>query len=101
VSAGVWAVLFCGYKYRVTRASASVEPALPKATGPLSAAVIESLTGTYLAYLGDVPAETLASVNLMSYFALHRSMRGAVIGHFASTETDTSKSNPAFSAETA
>lgn len=29
----------------------------------------------YLAYLGNVPAETLAVVNLMSYFGLHRSMR--------------------------
>ncbi|MBV9515710.1 MAG: iron-containing redox enzyme family protein [Mycobacteriaceae bacterium] len=40
----------------------------------------------YLAYLGAVPAETLAAVNLMSYFGLHRSMRGAAIGHFAATE---------------
>jgi len=29
-------------------------------------------------------------VNLMSYFGLHRSMRGAAIGHFASTEITSS-----------
>jgi len=48
------------------------------------------LDDRYLAYLGDVPAETLAAVNLMSYFGLHRSMRGAAIGHFASTEITSS-----------
>src|SRR6185312_3084469 len=48
------------------------------------------LDDRYLAYLGDVPAETLATVNLMSYFGLHRSMRGAAIGHFASTEITSS-----------
>ncbi|MGB8506471.1 iron-containing redox enzyme family protein [Mycobacterium sp.] len=48
------------------------------------------LDDRYLAYLGDVPAETLAMVNLMSYFGLHRSMRGAAIGHFAATEITSS-----------
>ena len=48
------------------------------------------LDNTYLAYLGDVSAETLAVVNLMSYFGLHRSMRGAAIGHFAATEITSS-----------
>ncbi|HZQ31587.1 MAG TPA: iron-containing redox enzyme family protein [Mycobacterium sp.] len=48
------------------------------------------LDGGYLAYLADVPAETLAVVNLMSYFGLHRSMRGAAIGHFAATEITSS-----------
>lgn len=48
------------------------------------------LDAAYLAYLPKVPAETLASVNLMSYFGLHRSMRGAAIGHFASTEITSS-----------
>ncbi len=48
------------------------------------------LDNSYLAYLGDVPAETLAVVNLMSYFGLHRSMRGAAIGHFAATEMTSS-----------
>lgn len=40
----------------------------------------------YLAYVDHVPAESLAVVNLMSMFGLHRSLRGAAVGHFASTE---------------
>ena len=44
------------------------------------------LDSSYLGYLGDVPSETLAAVNLMSLFGLHRSLRGATIGHFAATE---------------
>jgi len=41
---------------------------------------------TYLGYLGHVPAEALAVVNLMSLFGLHRRWRGAAVGHFAATE---------------
>jgi hypothetical protein len=48
------------------------------------------LDATYLAYLDGVPAEALASVNLMSAFGLHRELRGAAIGHFASTEITSS-----------
>jgi hypothetical protein len=44
------------------------------------------LDSTYLGYLNAVPAETLAVVNLMSLFGLHRWLRGAAIGHFTSTE---------------
>jgi hypothetical protein len=44
------------------------------------------LDSTYLGYLDAVPAEALAVVNLMSLFSLHRWLRGAAIGHFASTE---------------
>ena len=44
------------------------------------------LNSTYLAYVDDVAADALASVNLMSLFGLHREFRGAAIGHFASTE---------------
>ncbi len=44
------------------------------------------LDSTYLGYLDAVPAESLAVVNLMSLFGLHRLLRGAAIGHFASTE---------------
>jgi Iron-containing redox enzyme len=44
------------------------------------------LDSTYLGYFDAVPAESLASVNLMSMFGLHRELRGAAIGHFASTE---------------
>lgn len=48
------------------------------------------LDSTYLAYLNDVPSHALASVNLMSLFGLHRALRGAAIGHFASTEITSS-----------
>jgi hypothetical protein len=48
------------------------------------------LDSTYLRYIGDVPADALASVNLMSLFGLHRELRGAAIGHFASTEITSS-----------
>jgi hypothetical protein len=44
------------------------------------------LDSTYLAYLDGVPSDALASVNLMSLFGLHRELRGAAVGHFASTE---------------
>jgi hypothetical protein len=44
------------------------------------------LDATYLGYLDAVSAEALAVVNLMSLFGLHRWLRGAAIGHFASTE---------------
>jgi Iron-containing redox enzyme len=48
------------------------------------------LDTTYLGYLDSVPAHALASVNLMSLFGLHRELRGAAIGHFASTEITSS-----------
>ena len=48
------------------------------------------LDATYLGYLDDVPAPALASVNLMSLFGLHRELRGAAVGHFASTEITSS-----------
>jgi heme oxygenase-like protein len=48
------------------------------------------LDSSYLAYLDDVPADALASVNLMSLFGLHRELRGAAIGHLTSTEITSS-----------
>lgn len=48
------------------------------------------LDNTYLGYINEVPAEALAAVNLMSMFGLHRSLRGAAVGHFASTEITSS-----------
>ena len=48
------------------------------------------LDPAYLAYLEHVPADALASVNLMSLFGLHRELRGASIGHFASIEITSS-----------
>ncbi len=51
------------------------------------------LDTTYLGYLSEVPAESLAVVNLMSMFGLHRRLRGAAVGHFAATEV-TSRPDP-------
>jgi hypothetical protein len=48
------------------------------------------LDTTYLGYFNDVPAAALATVNMMSLFGLHRELRGAAIGHFASTEITSS-----------
>lgn len=48
------------------------------------------LDPTYLGYLDAVPAESLAVVNLMSLFGLHRELRAAAIGDFASTEITSS-----------
>ncbi|WP_166903173.1 iron-containing redox enzyme family protein [Mycobacterium sp. DL440] len=53
----------------------------------MSAAGLDS---SYLGYLDAVPAETLAVVNLMSMFGLHRRLRGAATGHFAATEITSS-----------
>ncbi|MCK1798143.1 iron-containing redox enzyme family protein [Streptomyces sp. XM4193] len=46
----------------------------------------------YLRYLPHVPAPTLAWVNLMSLLGLHRSLRGALVGHFAAAEITTAPS---------
>jgi hypothetical protein len=48
------------------------------------------LDASYLAYLDSVSADALASINLKSAFGLHRELRGAAIGHFASTEITSS-----------
>ena len=41
------------------------------------------LDSSYGAYLDRIPGVTLAAVNLMSFFGLHRRLRGAVVGHLA------------------
>lgn len=46
----------------------------------------------YLHYLDDVPAPAIAIVNMMSLFGLHRSLRGALVGHFAAAEITTAPS---------
>ncbi|MBB1021858.1 iron-containing redox enzyme family protein [Dietzia sp. E1] len=48
------------------------------------------LDPSYLGYIDRVSAETLSTVNLMSMFGLHRSLRGAAIGHFAAIEITSS-----------
>ncbi|WP_063058800.1 iron-containing redox enzyme family protein [Nocardia sienata] len=48
------------------------------------------LSDGYLHYLDIVPAPMLALVDMMSLFGLHRSMRGAIVGHFAAVEITSS-----------
>lgn len=51
------------------------------------------LDDTYGRYIDDVPAVTLASVNMMSMFGLHRRLRGCVVGHLAAFEMTSSQPN--------
>ena len=51
------------------------------------------LDGRYGAYLDRVPGVTLAPVNLMSLFALHRRLRGALVGHLAIAEVTSAVAN--------
>ncbi|MBG0850688.1 iron-containing redox enzyme family protein [Streptomyces spinoverrucosus] len=48
------------------------------------------LDTTYGHYLDAACAEALTTVNLMSLFGLHRSLRGALVGHFAAVEVTSS-----------
>jgi hypothetical protein len=45
------------------------------------------------AYLGHVPGVTIATVNLMSGFGLHRARRGAIVGHLAMFEMTSARPN--------
>jgi hypothetical protein len=51
------------------------------------------LDDTYGAYLDRIPGITLATVNLMSLFGLHRRRRGAIVGHLALFEMTSSIPN--------
>jgi heme oxygenase-like protein len=44
------------------------------------------LDPAYGRYLDRIPAVTLATVNLMSFFGLNRRLRGAIVGHLAGFE---------------
>ena len=48
------------------------------------------------AYLDVIPGATLATVNLMSLFGLHRRLRGALVGHLALFEMTSSIPNRAY-----
>ena len=54
--------------------------------------VAAGLSDGYLDYLDEAPACTLATVNMMSLFGLHRRLRGALVGHFAAAEISTGPS---------
>lgn len=51
------------------------------------------LDPSYGAYIGHLPGETLATVNLMSMFGLHRRWRGAIVGHLALFEMTSTEPN--------
>lgn len=51
------------------------------------------LDGSYGAYLELIPGVTLATVNLISLFALHRRLRGAAVGHLAYFEMTSAQPN--------
>ena len=51
------------------------------------------LDAAYGAYSTTCPAVTLATVNLMSLFGLHRRLRGALVGHLALFEMTSSMPN--------
>jgi hypothetical protein len=51
------------------------------------------LDSRYGAYVDRLPAVTLATVNLMSLFGLHRRLRGALVGHLALFEMTSSVPN--------
>lgn len=51
------------------------------------------LESTFGAYINAIPAITLASVNVMSLFGLHRRHRGAICGHLAAYEITSSIPN--------
>ena len=50
------------------------------------------------AYLEVIPGHTLATVNLMSLFGLHRRLRGAIVGHLALFEMESSIPNRRYAA---
>ena len=51
------------------------------------------LDSSYGAYVDHLPGVTLATVNLMSLFGLHRRLRGAIVGHLALFEMTSSIPN--------
>ncbi len=60
--------------------------------------VAVGLDGAYGAYLDAIPGVTLATVNLMSLFGLHRRLRGALVGHLALFEMTSSIPNRRYAA---
>jgi hypothetical protein len=58
--------------------------------------VAAGLDGSYAAYVDRLPGVTLATVNLISLFGLHRRWRGALVGHLAAFEMTSSLPNRAY-----
>jgi hypothetical protein len=58
--------------------------------------IAAGLDGTYGAYLDRLPGPTLATVNLITLFGVHRRWRGALVGHLAAFEMTSSLPNRAY-----
>jgi hypothetical protein len=58
-----------------------------------AAMIAVGLDGRYGAYIDLLPGSTLAVVNLVSMFGLHRRWRGALVGHLAAFEMTSSIPN--------
>lgn len=56
------------------------------------------LDDSYGAYVGRLPGVTLATVNLISLFGLHRRLRGALVGHLAMFEITSPQPNRRYAA---
>lgn len=56
------------------------------------------LDSSYAAHVDRVPAVTLASLNALSYLALHRSRLGALVGHLCAVEMTSSLPSKLYSA---
>lgn len=54
------------------------------------------LVDSYGAYVDNVPALTLASLNMMSMFGLNHRLRGAIVGHLAAFEMTSSLPNRSY-----
>jgi hypothetical protein len=55
--------------------------------------IAAGLDGSYGAYLDRLPGPTLATVNLITLFGVHRRWRGALVGHLAAFEMTSSLPN--------
>lgn len=55
--------------------------------------IAAGLDGSYGAYLDRLPGPTLATVNLITLFGMHRRWRGALVGHLAAFEMTSSLPN--------
>lgn len=56
------------------------------------------LDARYGGYVDELPGETLATVNLISLFGLHRRLRGALLGHLAVFEMTSPLANRSYAA---
>ena len=58
--------------------------------------IAAGLDGSYGAYVDRLPGPTLATVNLITLFGVHRRWRGALVGHLAAFEMTSSLPNRAY-----